>query len=384
MALAPGTPASAATPVEGKARFYKGAYPGLDRYIGTRRCSRYLNRYVRMRLFTDFSDRCVDGSYRGGLVNINAQAIQVDDVRIRRGDSRAERSRKRALNRMVLRDRAGRRLYVPFDCTRGRCPQYAADVADPRWRAHLERRVRRAMRHRYAGVFLDDVNWQVNVSDGREQPVAAMDPARWKRAMARLVTGIRTAAGRRREVMVNTVWWRAESSLDDPVVRQGIQQATDFYIERGTEDTRRGQSYDGLLTVIDRLHGMGLGVTLENYTAVDRPGAEFELASYLLHSDGRDAFGAEYASCPRSTRSYRPCRTRYWKGYRTDLGRATGPRTVRPDGLLERRFKRGIAVLNPPGAAPRTGMLDGLYRDPDGTPRPFVGLAGGQALVLTR
>ena len=116
--------------MEGKARFYKGAYPGLDRYIDSRRCARYLDRYVRMRMFSHFSDRCVDRSYRGGLVSLNAQAIQVDDVRIRRGDSRRERAAKRALDRMVLRDGAGRRLYVPFDCTGGRCPQYA-----PTWPA---------------------------------------------------------------------------------------------------------------------------------------------------------------------------------------------------------------------------------------------------------
>ncbi len=100
------------------------------------------------------------------------------------------------------------------------------------------------MRHRYAGVFLDDVNWQVNVSDGLEHPVPAMDPARWKRAMARLVAGC-ARGGPQARVMINTVWWRTESSLDDPVVRSGIQRATDFYIERGTEDTRRGQSYEG-------------------------------------------------------------------------------------------------------------------------------------------
>ena len=337
-----------------------------------------------MRMFTDFSNRCVNGSYRGGLVNVNAQAIQVDDVRTRRGDSRAERRRKRALDRMVLRDGAGRRLYVPFDCARGRCPQYAADIADPRWRAHLNRRVRRAMRHRYRGVFLDDVNWQVNVSDGLGQPVQAMGPARWKRAMVRLVGGVKRAAGRRRELMINTVWWRTESSLDDPMVLRGVRQATDFYIERGTGDTRQGQSYDGMLALIDRLHGLGLGVTLENYTAVDRAEAEFELASYLLHSNGRDAFGAEWASCPRTTRAYRPCRTPFWRGYRTDLGRALGPRTVRPDGMVERRFRRGLALVNPPGAPTRSGPLDGMYRDRDGTVRVFAALGGGQALVLTR
>ena len=365
-------------------RVFKGADQALDRYIRSRGCSRFLSRYVRMRLFSDFSDRCVDGGYRGGLANMNAQAIQVESVRIRRGDGRAVRARKRALDRMVLRSRSGRRLYVPFDCARGRCPQYAADVADPAWRRHLAREARGLLRHRYAGVFLDDVNWQVNVSDGRERPVAAMDPARWKRAMARLVRSVRRAAGRR-EVMVNTVWWRPESSLDDPVVRAGMQAATDAYIERGTEDTRRGQSYVGLLGTIDRLHGLGLGVTLENYVARDRQSAEFELASYLLHADGRrDAVGTEYASCPRTSDSLPRCRVPFWRGYRTDLGRATGPRTLRPDGLLERRFERGLALVNPPGAPPRTGTLDGLYRDLDGTPRVFAGLTGGRALVLTR
>ena len=70
------------------------------------------------------------------------------------------------------------------------------------------------------------------------------------------------------------------------------------------------------------------------------------------------------------------------------LPRQPGPRprsrTVRLDGLLERRFQRGIAVVNPPGAPARSGPLDRLYRDLDGNPRPFVALAGGQALVLTR
>ena len=101
------------------------------------------------------------------------------------------------------------------------------------------------MRHRYAGVFLDDVNWQVNVStasSARSRPwTRRAGSGRWRGWSAACAT---RRAGRR-EVMVNTVWWRAESSLDDPVVRGGMQRATDLYIERGTEDTRRGQSYEG-------------------------------------------------------------------------------------------------------------------------------------------
>ena len=139
-----------------------------------------------------------------------------------------------------------------------------------------------------------------------------------------------------------------------------------------------------MLALIDRLHGLGLGVTLENYTAVDRAEAEFELASYLLHSNGRDAFGAEWASCPRTTRAYRPCRTPFWRGYRTDLGRALGPRTVRPDGCSSAASGAGWRWSTRPARRPVRARWTGCTAICDGTVRVFAALAGGQALVLTR
>ena len=102
----------------------------------------------------------------------------------------------------------------------------------------------------------------------------------------------------------------------------------------------------------------------------------------MLYSAGADAFGAEYASCPRVTRRYAPCRTSFWWGYRTNLGRALGPRRLRPDGLWERRFERGIALVNPPGSPVRVGALNGLYTDLDETPRVQVELEGGRGMVL--
>ncbi len=123
--------------------------------------------------------------------------------------------------------------------------------------------------------------------------------------------------------------------------------------------------------MIDRLHGLGLGVTLENYTAVDRLEAEFELASYLLHSGrarrvrgrvrppARAAHGPTGPAAPPSGRATAPTWAAPWD-----------PAPCGPTGMLERRFQRGIAVVNPPGAPARSGTLDGVYRDLDGTPRP--------------
>ena len=377
--------------MEGTPRLNRGADPSIDRFLNRRRCARQLRNYVRMRLFSPYSDPCVDGSYRGGLVNLNAQAIYPDQVRLRRGDTARERRAKRALDRLILRDARGRRLYVPFGCKGGRCPQFAADIGSPRWRAHLARRARRELSHRYRGIFLDDVNWAVNVSDGREQLVRPRDPrtrrpmtdGTWKRAMAALVRAV-ARQDPRREVMVNTVWWKPESTLDDPLVADTARRVTWWELERGFEDVRRGQSFDGLLALIDRLHSLGVNVNLGNYFATDRPAAEFELAGHLLTGDGRDTLSTEYRVCPASDRRYRSCRGSFWAGYRVRLGAALGPRQVRPDGLYERPFQRGMVLVNPPGAPARSGMLDGLYRDLDGTPRVFAGLAGGQALVLTR
>ena len=135
--------------------------------------------------------------------------------------------------------------------------------------------------------------------------------------------------------------------------------------------------------MIDRLHGLGLGVTLENYDAIDRRRAEFELATHLLTNQGRDTFAAEWRSCPRPTRRYRPCARSFWRGYLTRLGPALGPRELRPDGLWQRRFRDGLVLVNPPGArgARAAGPpVPGPGRDAAGV----RGAGPDQALVLRR
>jgi hypothetical protein len=365
---------------EGDSRFARWVHRGD--------CRRFLARYHRMRLYQPDADRCVRGGYHRALAYLDAQAIYPWELRRARRDPARTRRAKRALARMILRDARGRRLYVPYDCDGRRCPQFAADIGRRAWRTRLSRAVGRALRRGYRGVFLDDVNWNVNTSDGRERAVAPVHPVTgaridldtWRRALARLLRGVR-ADHPRAEIMINSVWWKPEHALSNPHVARGVSAADAYELERGTLDTFRGQSYGALLGAIDRLHALGLAVNLDNYEARTRRQAEFELGTYFLVSEGRDSLAADFGSCPSASGSS-PCEEPFWEGYRTDLGEPRGARSVRRDGLLERRFARGLVLVNPPGAPLRAARVDGGHVDLDGRRAGRVVLAGGEARVL--
>ena len=374
----------------GRVHLFQDGDTSFERWVHSPGCARHVARYYRMRLYSPFADRCVQGGYRGALSYHDAQAIYPVELRPRRGDSRRTRRNRRLLDRWILRDARGRRLHVPYDCRQGRCPQYAADIGNPRFRQRIVGKIRRVLKRGYRGVFFDDVNWNLNVSDGQGRPRTPINPRTglpmtldvWQRHMAKFVEEVRAAAGTR-EVMINSVWWRDEASLSDPQVLRGVSAATHYEMERGTDDVFRGQSYDEMLATIDRLHGLGLGVNLDNYRATTRRQAEFELGTYFLVSEGRDSLNADYGSCP-DNRAGSPCEEPFWSGYTIRLGPPRGPRARREDGLLERRFGRGLVLVNPPGAAMRRVTLDGVYTDLDGVPRLVVTLEGGQAMVLKR
>lgn len=371
-------------------RLFKEGGPAFGRWVHTSDCRGALERYSRMLFYSPFADACVRGGYRGALSYHDAQAIYPVDIKRRKGDSKRIRSTRRLLRRWILRDARGRPLYVPFDCAKGRCPQYAADIGNPRFRARLIGRVRRVMARGYRGVFLDDVNFNLNVSDGRGRPRVPIDPRTsrpmllddWRRYMADFVIEVRRAIGDR-ELTVNSVWWRGENSLDDPNVARGVTAATHFHMERGTADTFRGHPYEGLLGYADRLHALGVGVNLDGSSSRSRREAEFELGTYFLTSTGADTVSADYGACP-DNREGSPCEEPFWRGYNVRLGAPLAARTLRPDGLLERRFGRGMVLVNPPGAPRRQADLAGLFFDLDGNLRISTSLEGGEAAILTQ
>src|SRR5690349_17882366 len=58
----------------------------------------------------------------------------------------------------ILRDAGGNRLYISYACSGGTCPQYAADVGNPDFRAAWIGAARATLAAGYRGLFVDDVD----------------------------------------------------------------------------------------------------------------------------------------------------------------------------------------------------------------------------------
>jgi hypothetical protein len=279
----------------------------------------------------------------------------------------------------ILRDGHGRRLYLQFGCSGGRCAQYAGDIANPAFRRHWIAEARRALARGYTGLWIDDVNLEVRVSDGRGRTVLPvrhgrrMTPAGWRDAVATFVTVIRRALPRA-EIVHNAIWFAGGARRqDDPAVRREIQAADVINLERGVNDaglTGAGEwSVDALLRYVDAVHALGRSVVFEGVDPSDE-GREYNLAAELLATDGRDAVGISDTT-PDD----------FWAPYGFDLGPAQGAREVR-DGVLVRRFARGLVLLNPPGAPARTVALDGEHLDIRGRRVGEVRLGAARGAVL--
>lgn len=283
----------------------------------------------------------------------------------------------------ILRDGRGRRLYIPFDCERGSCPQYAADIGNPAFRAHWIAGARASLARGYTGVFIDDVNMELRVSYGTGRAVAPRDPrtgkpmtlAAWRRYMADFMAQIRRALPGA-EIVHNALWFAGD---DDPQVRRQLLAADLIEIERGFEDAgltggdgRYG--FGTLLGFIDRRHADGQGVILDGgaRSATQRM---YGLASYFLVSSGRDALASGTGGSPDD----------WWsEGYGADLGAAVSGRYRDAGGVWRRDFAKGVALLNEPGAPTRQVALPAGVRDLDGRPRSSVTLGPGTGAVLLR
>jgi hypothetical protein len=276
----------------------------------------------------------------------------------------------------VLRDVEGNRLYIPYGCSGGSCPQYAADFGNPDFRRHWIEELRSTLAEGYLGVMIDDVNMLWRVGDGHGEPVRPIDPrtgqqmslADWRRYLAEFMEEIR-AAFPDTEVIHNAIWY---VDPNDPFVQRQTRAADYIALERGATDTGIGggggtYGYETLLAFIDRVHAMGGSVVLADDDSDTDAEWIYELATYLLIKSGDDMLAAD------GDRS-RMNPDNFWEGYLIELGEPLGAR-YKVDGLFRRDYECGVAVLNQPDQPTRTFTVD--------EPHQMVGGGGATASSVT-
>jgi len=286
----------------------------------------------------------------------------------------------------VLRDSGGHSLYIPWGCKNGTCPQYAGDIANAAFRDWWIREARETLARGYFGIWVDDVNMELRVSDGNSKQAAPIDSSTrrpmtaeaWRGHVADFLEQIRNAFPKA-EIVHNSIWFAGPEGVrdKDPAIRRQIAAADNLNIERGiaSDQGLTGGSdmwsLNALFAYIDRVHEIGRGVTLEEYSP-DRAGLAYSLAGYFLISSGNDRIGDGSAN-PGN----------WWSGFDVDLGAPAGPRSYHA-GVFQRVFADGMVLLGEPGLSPRKVNLPAAFVTLDGQPVNAVELHAREGVILRK
>lgn len=288
----------------------------------------------------------------------------------------------------ILRDDKGNRLYIPWGCANGTCPQYAADISNEQFRAHQITMIINILKGQgggraYRGLFLDDVNLEMRVGNGYGESAAPMDlrtgrpmtDSAWRKYFADFVVAIRAEVPAHYEITHNSLWFAGGAARDhDLDVMRQIGAANYINLERGFGD--RGLtggtgawSLDAVMRYIDHVHELNAGIIIDEY---NRSNAIYSLAGYLLVQDDRDAFDV-HEQTPAQ-----------WPDlYAINLGAARGPRYAW-SGIFRRDFAGGMVLLSSPGTPDVKVTLPGAYVDLSGHRVGSVVLGPRQASILRR
>jgi hypothetical protein len=361
-------------PDQGGVHFIGGSTPSFDRY--TRSLDPAYGAFLRRH----FSRMVAYSPYFDGKTTWYPRAwVYHDAYAIYRGSTLAAEHPQ-----WILRDAAGRPLFIPFACSQGTCPQYAADIADPAYRHYWIQVARAQLARGYRGVFIDDVNMQKRVSDGSGTLIAPIDDATgrpmtdeaWSRYMARFMQEVR-AAMPGVEIAHNVEWFaHTPRRTADPLIAAELRAADYINLERGVNDTgiRGGSgpySLNSLLAYIDAVHALGRSAVLDG-SAGESAGIEYSLASYLLISTGKDLVGATGMTPDH-----------WFHGFDLNLGDARGPRYTWK-GVLRRDFASGTALVAAPESGTHTLALPAAMRTLTGQGVTSVTLAPASGVVLLR
>ncbi len=284
----------------------------------------------------------------------------------------------------VLVDGQGKKLFIPWGCSGGTCPQYAADFTNAAFRSDWITRAKATLAAGYKGIWIDDVNLDFRVGDGNGDFVAPIDPATgaamqedaWRAYMATFVTEIR-AAMPKAEIVHNSIWYAGGPSRHaHPSVKQQILAADYLCIEGGFVDSgltggSGSFSAEALRGYVDAVHATSRKILLMG-SASDPAELEYSLASYFLMNDG-DLLAHQANMTPES----------WWPGNDADLGPALGPRTTE-SGVRRRNFANGVVLVADPGTPAVKVPLSGAFQTLTGQTVTEVVLGPKQGAVLRK
>ncbi|MBJ7470129.1 MAG: hypothetical protein JHD16_02465 [Solirubrobacteraceae bacterium] len=370
---APAAAATDATGRTGEVRFVKRMTPADDKHVtGNNPAKRaWLNdKFWRTEVFAPFFDG-MTGWYGQGWVYSDLYAIYP--------------SSKLATEHpeWILRDAAGNKLFIPWGCSNGTCPQYAADITNPAFRADWIAKLKGTLAKGYKGAWIDDVNLERRVGNGNGTEVAPVSPALgramsaddWRKAMASFTEQIRREIPNH-ELLHNSIWYAGQGAgrEKNPDVQRQIASADYINLERGvTDGGLTGGTGEWSLKAVhafaDQVHAQGKGLIIDSWESTDAD-REYSLANYLLLNNGADGVG-DMSQSPDA----------WWQGWDADLGTAT---TGRYDwqGVIRRDFTGGTVLVNEPGAPTRTVTLSKPMVTVDGRTVTQVSVSAKRGVVL--
>ena len=263
--------------------------------------------YARMRTWAPYFDSRLDW-YPNAWAYRDAYAIY-------RGSDLA-----RAHPEWILKDAGGSKLYIPWGCTGGTCPQYAADIGNPAFRAAWIAEARATLARGYKGLYVDDVNMSCGsaTAPGRSRPDRPAHRQRDDRGRLAALHGRLHGGGPRRvpgrEIVHNAIWYAGDDNAD---VRASCAPPT-------SSGSSAASTTPGSPTApaAGRAARSPPSSTARTPTATGaarhqrRPPTErlYGLAGYLLVTNGRDLLGNGDGGTPDD----------WWAGYDVELGDAAG------------------------------------------------------------
>jgi Hypothetical glycosyl hydrolase family 15 len=217
----------------GKPRFVVRTDPSWDAFTGSpeQPMKDWFNGQVwRMMVYSPFFDSRLSW-YPNAWIYINLYSIPVNSVIVKDHPD------------WILKDADGHRLFIPYECRGGSCPQYAADVTNREYRQAWLRKAATFKGRGYKGFWVDDVNLAFRVSDGNgtfQPPVVGgkeMSKTDWAAGVVSFLEDIRKEFPDT-EILHNAIWFAGGPERDANALVQRQLAACDYVnLERGVTDS---------------------------------------------------------------------------------------------------------------------------------------------------